>query len=49
MALIVRTVCGVPHEYHAYEGEGHGWRRTDTIEAFYKSVEAFLKTHVLFA
>jgi dipeptidyl aminopeptidase/acylaminoacyl peptidase len=40
---------GVPHEYHVYEGEGHGWRKSETIDAFYKSVEAFLKTHVLFA
>lgn len=40
---------GVPHEYHVYEGEGHGWRKSETIDAFYRSVEAFLKTHVLFA
>ncbi|PWB46899.1 MAG: peptidase [Dehalococcoidia bacterium] len=40
---------GVPHEYHVYEGEGHGWRKSETIDAFYKSVEAFLRTHVLFA
>ena len=40
---------GVPHEYHVYEGEGHGWRKSETIDAFYKSVESFLKTHVLFA
>ena len=40
---------GVPHEYHVYEGEGHGWRKSETIDAFYKAVEAFLRTHVLFA
>ncbi|MEO9255439.1 MAG: prolyl oligopeptidase family serine peptidase, partial [Tepidiformaceae bacterium] len=40
---------GVPHEYHVYEGEGHGWRKSETVEAFYKSVEAFLKQYVLFA
>jgi len=40
---------GVPHEYHVYEGEGHGWRKSETIDQFYKSVEAFLRTHVLFA
>ncbi|HYF50723.1 MAG TPA: prolyl oligopeptidase family serine peptidase [Planctomycetota bacterium] len=39
----------IPHEYHVYAGEGHGWRKAETIEAFYKSVEAFLKNHVLFA
>lgn len=40
---------GVPHEYHVYEGEGHGWRKSETIERFYNSVEAFLKQYVLFA
>lgn len=40
---------GVPHEYHVYEGEGHGWRKPQTIEAFYKAVEAFLRQYVLFA
>jgi len=40
---------GVPHEYHLYPGEGHGWRKQETIDQFYKSVEAFLKTYVLFA
>ena len=40
---------GVPHEYHVYEGEGHGWRKSETIEAFYKAVEVFLRNYVLFA
>ncbi len=40
---------GVPHEYHVYEGEGHGWRKTETIERFYDSVQRFLTQHVLFA
>ncbi|MEO8540004.1 MAG: S9 family peptidase [bacterium] len=40
---------GVPHEYHLYPGEGHGWRKQETIDQFYKSVESFLKTYVLFA
>ena len=40
---------GVPHEYTVYPGEGHGWRKSETIDAFYKSVEAFLKTYVLYA
>jgi dipeptidyl aminopeptidase/acylaminoacyl peptidase len=40
---------GVPHEYHVYEGEGHGWRKRETLEAFYKAVEAFLKTHLIYA
>lgn len=40
---------GVPHEYHVYEGEGHGWRKSETIEAFYKALERFLTQQVLFA
>ena len=40
---------GVPHEYHVYEGEGHGWRKTETVEAFYNAIQAFLKQHVRFA
>ena len=40
---------GVPHEYHLYEGEGHGWRKRETIEAFWKTVEAFLRQYVIFA
>ncbi len=40
---------GVPHEYHVYPGEGHGWRKAETIEAYYRDVERFLREHVLFA
>jgi dipeptidyl aminopeptidase/acylaminoacyl peptidase len=40
---------GVPHEYHVYAGEGHGWRKAETIEAFYRDVERFLRERVLFA
>jgi dipeptidyl aminopeptidase/acylaminoacyl peptidase len=40
---------GVPHEYHVYEDEGHGWRKQETIEAFYTTLEAFLQQYVLFA
>ena len=40
---------GVPHEYHVYQGEGHGWRRSDTIESFHQSVERFLRQYVVFA
>ena len=40
---------GVPHEYHLYAGEGHGWRKTETIEAFYTTVLRFLRQYVLFA
>ena len=40
---------GVPHVYHVYEGEGHGWRKSETIEDFFQRVEAFLRQYVLFA
>ena len=33
----------VPHEYHVYAGEGHGWRRWDTIGKCDRSVEGFLR------
>jgi dipeptidyl aminopeptidase/acylaminoacyl peptidase len=40
---------GVQHEYHVYEGEGHGWRRPETKEAYIRSVESFLEQHVLYS
>ena len=39
---------GIPHEYHVYAGEGHGWRKKETIEQFYRTVEAFLRQYVIF-
>lgn len=40
---------GVPHLYRLYPGEGHGWRRPETIAAFYQEVLEFLRQYVLFA
>ena len=40
---------GVPHEYHVYEGEGHGWRKSETIDRYWTAVERFLREYVLFA
>lgn len=40
---------GIPHLYQVYEGEGHGWRRKDTIEHFWTSVAAFLERHLVYA
>lgn len=40
---------GVAHEYHVYAGEGHGWRKSETIEDFYTAVDGFLKQYVVFA
>jgi dipeptidyl aminopeptidase/acylaminoacyl peptidase len=39
----------VPHEYHLYQGEGHGWRKRETIEAFYTALDVFLRRYVIFA
>jgi dipeptidyl aminopeptidase/acylaminoacyl peptidase len=39
---------GVPHEYHIFEGEGHGWRKRETIIAFWAAVDRFLQEYVLF-
>jgi len=38
---------GVPHLYQIYPGEGHGWRKSETIEDFYGKVEQFLKQYVV--
>ncbi len=38
----------VPHIFKMYEGEGHGWRKAETIEAFYKEVLQFLEQYVIF-
>jgi dipeptidyl aminopeptidase/acylaminoacyl peptidase len=38
-----------PHLYHVYEGEGHGWRKQETIEHFYRTVDDFLRRYVLFS
>jgi len=49
--VIVQALArnNVPHLYHVYEGEGHGWRKREPIEHFYRTVEEFLRRHVLFA
>jgi len=39
---------GTPHQSTFYEGEGHGLRKTQTIEHFYKAVDGFLRKHVIF-
>lgn len=40
--------AGVPHVYHLYEGEGHGFRKMETIKHMYKAIEDFIEQHVLF-
>lgn len=46
VASLVRR--GVPHEYHVYAGEGHGFRKVETLEHFYKTTEKFLRQHVIY-
>lgn len=40
---------GVPVEYHIYTGEGHGFRKPETIDHYLKSVLAFLERTVIYA
>ena len=39
---------GIPHVYHVYPGEGHGFRKSETIEHFFNEVEKFLRQYVIF-
>jgi len=39
---------GVPHEYHLYPGEGHGFRKSETRQAYYEAIERFLMQYVIF-
>jgi dipeptidyl aminopeptidase/acylaminoacyl peptidase len=37
----------VPHLYRVYSGEGHGWRKLETIEDYYYTVDNFLRRYLL--
>jgi dipeptidyl aminopeptidase/acylaminoacyl peptidase len=39
----------VPHLYRLFPGEGHGWRKSETISAYYTEMEKFLRQHLLYA
>lgn len=39
---------GIPHFYEVYPGEGHGWRKAETIERFYESLQKFLVQYVIY-
>ncbi len=39
----------IPHVFELYPGEGHGWRKAETIAAFYSSLEGFLRQYVVYA
>jgi dipeptidyl aminopeptidase/acylaminoacyl peptidase len=38
---------GTPYHYHLFEGEGHGWRKNETLEAYYTEMEQFLEQFVM--
>jgi dipeptidyl aminopeptidase/acylaminoacyl peptidase len=40
---------GIAHVYHVYPGEGHGFRKPETIRHYFETVEAFLRQYVIFA
>ena len=40
---------GIPHIYHLYPEEGHGFRLPETVEHYYTVVDKFLKEFVIFA
>jgi dipeptidyl aminopeptidase/acylaminoacyl peptidase len=39
----------IPHLYKLFPGEGHGWRKSETITAYYTELEKFLRQHLLYA
>ena len=41
--------AGVDHEYLLFPDEGHGWRKSETVEAFYTALDRFLRQYVVFA
>ncbi len=40
---------GTPHKYKVYEGEGHGFRKSENIADYLNETERFLQQQVLFA
>jgi dipeptidyl aminopeptidase/acylaminoacyl peptidase len=39
---------GIPHLYRLFPGEGHGWRKAETITAYYSEMEKFLRQYLLY-
>ena len=39
---------GVPHRYKVYEGEGHGWKKPETIADFYRELLDFFDRELKF-
>ena len=39
---------GVPYEYHLYPDEGHGFRKSETRQAYYEAITRFLMQYVIY-
>lgn len=39
---------GIPHVYHRYDDEGHGFRKPENVEHFFDSLMEFIKENVIF-
>jgi dipeptidyl aminopeptidase/acylaminoacyl peptidase len=39
---------GVPHQYHVYAGEGHGWHKPETVVHYLEIMLAFLQQYVVY-
>jgi dipeptidyl aminopeptidase/acylaminoacyl peptidase len=40
------TNTGTPHLYRIFDGEGHGWRKAETLASYYQLIEQFLQQYV---
>ena len=49
MIVAALSEKGIECEYHAYEGEGHGFRKSENIEHMYKAIDRFLRQWVIFS
>ena len=41
------TANHIPHRYHVFEGEGHGWKKAETLESYYNMIEQFLLENII--
>jgi dipeptidyl aminopeptidase/acylaminoacyl peptidase len=37
-----------PHLYRVFPGEGHGWRRRETVDEYYRLLDGFLKQYLVY-
>lgn len=37
----------IPHRYHLFKGEGHGWKNAETLETYYNMIEQFLLENII--